>query len=121
LVTARENPEVAQRMMNYLVDLGYHILPEQLPHWMRKAFNIPMRAAIIATMPRGMRLLGGIPQNRGADVGGPPAGTPLPEADREQPAPGDQSPESDDAPHHADRRPHAAGHPGEERRHLHPR
>jgi uncharacterized protein (DUF2236 family) len=60
--------EVAQRMMDYLVDLGYHILPVQMPHWMRKAFNIPMRAAIIATMPQWMRLLGGIPQNRVADV-----------------------------------------------------
>lgn len=60
--------EVAQRMMNYLVDLGYHILPEKMPRLLRKAFNVPMRAAIIATMPQWMRLLGGIPQNRFADV-----------------------------------------------------
>ncbi|MFV8167516.1 oxygenase MpaB family protein [Mycobacterium sp. 134] len=60
--------EVAQRMMDYLVDLGYHILPERMPRWLRKAINVPMRAAIIATMPRWMRLLGGIPQRRFADV-----------------------------------------------------
>jgi uncharacterized protein (DUF2236 family) len=60
--------EVAQRMMDYLVDLGYHILPDKMPHLLRKALNIPMRAAIIATMPQWMRLLGGIPQNRFADV-----------------------------------------------------
>lgn len=60
--------EVAQRMMDYLVDLGYHILPERMPRWLRKAVNVPMRAAIIATMPQWMRLLGGIPQRRFADV-----------------------------------------------------
>lgn len=60
--------EVAQRMMDYLVDLGYHILPERVPSWLRRLFNIPMRRAIIATMPDWMRLLGGIPQRRWQDA-----------------------------------------------------
>ncbi len=60
--------EVAQNMMNYLVDLGYHILPERVPSWMRRVFNWPMRRAIIATMPKWMRTLGGIPQNYSDDV-----------------------------------------------------
>jgi uncharacterized protein (DUF2236 family) len=54
--------EVAQNMMDFLVDLGYHILPERMPRWLRKLFNVPMRRAIIATMPRWMRKLGGFRQ-----------------------------------------------------------
>ena len=60
--------EVAQKMMDYLVDLGYHILPERVPSWLRTLFNIPMRRAIIATMPDWMRRLAGLPQRRWVDA-----------------------------------------------------
>ena len=60
--------EVAQNMMDYLCDLGYHILPERLPSWLRAALNRPIRWAIIATMPEWIRRLGGIPQGRFADA-----------------------------------------------------
>jgi uncharacterized protein (DUF2236 family) len=60
--------EVAQRMMNYLVDLWLYLLPESWPRWIRSMVNYPIRRAVIATMPEWMRLLGGVPQSRRADA-----------------------------------------------------
>ena len=60
--------EVAQNMMGYLVNLGYHVLPENTPRLVRHLLNIPLRHAIIATMPPWMRKLGGLHQNRVIDL-----------------------------------------------------
>lgn len=55
--------EVAQDMMNFLLDAGTTVLPERMPRPVKVVFNTVTRRAIIATMPRWMRKLGATTQS----------------------------------------------------------
>ncbi len=59
--------EVAQDMMNFLLDAGTVVLPERMPRPARFVFNTVTRRAIIATMPRWMRKLGATTQSGATD------------------------------------------------------
>ena len=60
--------EVAQDMMDYLLDLTAEILPASVPSAVRRVLNAVVRRGVIATMPSWMRRLGGTPQSRVVDV-----------------------------------------------------
>ncbi|WP_375488966.1 oxygenase MpaB family protein [uncultured Jatrophihabitans sp.] len=60
--------EVAQDMMDYLLDLTREILPPQVPSFVRWALNAVVRRGVVATMPRWMRRMAGTPQRRITDV-----------------------------------------------------
>lgn len=55
--------EVAQDMMDFLLDANTIVLPEAIPAPVRIVFNAVTRRAIIATMPRWMRKLGATTQS----------------------------------------------------------
>lgn len=59
--------EVAQDMMDYLLDLTGEILPAAVPTAVRHVLNAVVRRGVIATLPRWMRRLGGTPQHRIVD------------------------------------------------------
>jgi uncharacterized protein (DUF2236 family) len=59
--------EVAQDMMDFLLDAQTTILPEALPRPVRVAMNAVARRAVIATMPHWMRKLGATTQSRWMD------------------------------------------------------
>ena len=54
--------EVAQGMMDFLLDADAIVLPPELPAPLRRLFTAATRRAVIATLPRWMRRLGGTPQ-----------------------------------------------------------
>lgn len=58
--------EVAQDMMDFLLNLTREILPPSLPKPVRWALNAVVRRGVVVTMPPWMRRLGGVPQHRGA-------------------------------------------------------
>ena len=60
--------EVAQDMMDFLLDAQTVVLPESLPAPVRYALNAVLRRGVIATMPRWMRRLGATTQSRRTDV-----------------------------------------------------
>ncbi|MDL5155376.1 oxygenase MpaB family protein [Actinomycetospora termitidis] len=55
--------EVAQDMMDFLLDANTIVLPERMPAPLRLVFNAVARRAVIATMPRWMRKLGATGQS----------------------------------------------------------
>jgi uncharacterized protein (DUF2236 family) len=54
--------EVAQGMMDFLLDADAIVLPPELPAPLRRLFTAATRRAVIATLPHWMRRLGGTPQ-----------------------------------------------------------
>ncbi len=60
--------EVAQDMMDYLLDLTREILPPAVPTIVRRVVNAIVRRGVIATMPRWMRRVGATPQSRAVDL-----------------------------------------------------
>jgi uncharacterized protein (DUF2236 family) len=55
--------EVAQDMMDFLLDASTTVLPERMPTPLRFVFNAVARRAVIATLPRWMRKLGATGQS----------------------------------------------------------
>jgi uncharacterized protein (DUF2236 family) len=55
--------EVAQDMMDFLLDASTIVLPERMPTPLRFVFNTVARRAVIATLPRWMRKLGATNQS----------------------------------------------------------
>jgi uncharacterized protein (DUF2236 family) len=55
--------EVAQDMMDFLLDASTTVLPERMPTPIRVVFNAVARRAVIATLPRWMRKLGATTQS----------------------------------------------------------
>jgi uncharacterized protein (DUF2236 family) len=55
--------EVAQDMMDFLLDASTTVLPERMPTPLRFVFNAVARRAVIATLPRWMRKLGATRQS----------------------------------------------------------
>lgn len=55
--------EVAQDMMDFLLDASTTVLPERMPAPLRFVFNTVARRAVIATLPRWMRKLGATRQS----------------------------------------------------------
>jgi uncharacterized protein (DUF2236 family) len=55
--------EVAQDMMDFLLDANTIVLPERMPAPLRVLFNAVARRAVIATLPRWMRKLGATTQS----------------------------------------------------------
>ncbi|WP_312030245.1 oxygenase MpaB family protein [Actinomycetospora sp. TBRC 11914] len=55
--------EVAQDMMDFLLDASTTVLPERMPAPLRFVFNTIARRAVIATLPRWMRKLGATRQS----------------------------------------------------------
>lgn len=55
--------EVAQDMMDFLLDASTTVLPERMPAPMRFTFNAVARRAVISTLPRWMRKLGATTQS----------------------------------------------------------
>lgn len=60
--------EVAQDMMDFLLDATKYVLPKPVPTWLRLVVARAVRCGVIATMPRWMRKLGGTPQSRLVDL-----------------------------------------------------
>jgi uncharacterized protein (DUF2236 family) len=60
--------ESAQSMMDFLLDADTIVLPPELPAPLRRLFTAVTRRAVIATLPRWMRRLGGTPQPRVVDA-----------------------------------------------------
>jgi uncharacterized protein (DUF2236 family) len=60
--------EVAQDMMDFLLDAQTVVLPASLPAPVRALLNAVVRRGVIATMPRWMRKLGATTQSRRTDV-----------------------------------------------------
>jgi uncharacterized protein (DUF2236 family) len=54
--------EIAQSMMDFLLDADAVVLPGQVPAPVRRLFTAVTRRAVVATLPRWMRRLGGTPQ-----------------------------------------------------------
>lgn len=59
--------EVAQSMMNFLLDASTVVVPDDVPWPVRFVFNAVVRRGVIATMPRWMRKLGDTRQSRTTD------------------------------------------------------
>ncbi|MCD2192608.1 DUF2236 domain-containing protein [Actinomycetospora endophytica] len=59
--------EVAQSMMNFLLDASTVVVPDDVPRPARFVFNAVVRRGVIATMPRWMRKLGDTRQSRTTD------------------------------------------------------
>ena len=55
--------EVAQDMMDFLLDANTIVLPERMPAVLRVLFNAVARRAVVATLPRWMRKLGATTQS----------------------------------------------------------
>ncbi|WP_433800466.1 oxygenase MpaB family protein [Actinomycetospora sp. CA-084318] len=55
--------EVAQDMMDFLLDSSTTVVPDRTPALLRFVFNAVVRRAVIATMPRWMRKLGATGQS----------------------------------------------------------
>lgn len=58
----------AQDMFRFLVNMHRSSLPDDVPAWIRHPMNALASRAIVATMPRWMREMGGTPQSRAVDV-----------------------------------------------------
>lgn len=59
--------EVAQDMMDFLLDASTTVVPDAVPAPARYLFNAVVRRGVIATMPRWMRKLGATTQSRTTD------------------------------------------------------
>ena len=60
--------EIAQSMMEFLLDADAVVLPDAVPAPVRRMFTAITRRAVIATLPRWMRRLGGTPQTPVVDA-----------------------------------------------------
>lgn len=60
--------EVAQDMMNFLLEAQNDVLPRWVPWPVRRLVTAVVRRGVIATMPRWMRDLGALPQSRVTDL-----------------------------------------------------
>lgn len=58
----------AQDMFRFLVHMHRSSLPEDVPAWIRHPMNALTSRAVVATMPRWMREMGGTPQSRVTDA-----------------------------------------------------
>lgn len=58
----------ARDMFGFLVNMHRSSLPEDVPPWIRHPMNALMSRAVVATMPRWMREMGGTPQSRVTDA-----------------------------------------------------